>query len=364
MPPPLLAALTLGLTATLATQQPDPPFAIVSPQANPDTTVAIDLNHLGQLIGLEWVEPADRPGEIHEKPFFLAQDGQVTYLPNLEGYSATHPAALSDTGHVVGRVSKPAPLGVSVPLRNQAFVWHPQTGIQGLGTLPDDNASVACGISGDGRRISGYSVGNGRIRPCYWERQADRWTPTALPAEASLGSNVVALSDDGRHVAAVDGQVPCLWTEEAPGRWIRQVLGPPGSLIPRAVNNRGTVVGLRYNPDGTTEAVFWTPDQAIQLLPKPKGFTRAEASALNNAGVIVGTLDGPAGSLLGPRGFAFENGALQLLESAGLPLTAATAINDHRQVAGILEKPEDPDNQPPFPDPNPKPPASPPADHP
>jgi len=63
---------------------------------------------------------------------------------------------------VVGRASKPAPKGVRVPLRNQAFVWDAKGGIRGLGVLQDDWASLACGISRDGRRISGFSVGDDR----------------------------------------------------------------------------------------------------------------------------------------------------------------------------------------------------------
>jgi uncharacterized membrane protein len=244
-----------------------------------------------------------------------------------------------------------------VALRNQAFVWDAEGGIRGLGTLPDDIASAACGITRDGRRVSGFSVGEGRIRACYWDREGEGWKATVLPSESSLGSNVVAISSDGRRIAAVDGEVPCLWTEEAPGRWAREVIGPSGSLIPRAVNDRGTVVGLRHNFDGNDDAVVWTQAEGMRLIPKPEGYTRAEASALNNAGVVVGMIDGPRGSETGPRGFAYEDGELQLLGQGDLPLTAATAINDQRQVAGVLEKEEEADVVVPEVDPGRAPPG-------
>lgn len=350
----LLAAMTIGLTGVAPAQDPPPPFSIVAPR--PNGIVAADINDRGEIVGFEWTEPDDRPGEIHEKPF-LARDGAMTYLPTLDGYTATSPAAISDTGQVAGRASKPAPRGVRVTLRNQAFVWDAEGGIRGLGALPDDNASAATGITRDGRRVSGFSVGDGRFRACYWEREGDGWRAAALPSESPLGSNVVAISGDGRWIAAVDGEVPCLWHEEAPGRWVREVLGPPGSLIPRAVNDRGTVVGLRHNPDGNSDAVVRDRAGDMRLIPKPEGYTRAEANAVNNAGVVVGMIDGPRGSEIGPRGFAFEAGALQILDSGGLPLTAATAINDRRQVAGVLEKEEDDDTAVPEGNPGPESPG-------
>src|SRR5205807_2237591 len=114
--------------------------------------------------------------------------------------TATHPAALSDNGLVVGRASKPAPAGVRVPLRNQAFIWDAETGIHGLGVLKDDSASFACGITRDGRRVSGFSVGENRVRACLWERDGDGWKGTALPHAFQLGSNVVAISDHGKYI--------------------------------------------------------------------------------------------------------------------------------------------------------------------
>ena len=108
---------------------------------------------------------------LDQVPFF-ARGKQITYLPLLKGYTATFPAAVSDDGTVVGRASKPAPKGVRVPLRNQAFVWDAKGGIRGLGVLQDDWASLACGISRDGRRISGFSVGDNRNRACVWDARA------------------------------------------------------------------------------------------------------------------------------------------------------------------------------------------------
>ena len=253
---------------------------------------------------------------IEQVPFY-AQGKAMTYLPLLAGYTATFPAAVSDAGRVVGRAGKAAPPGVHVPLRNQAFVWEAGTGIRGLGALEDDAASFACGITRDGRRISGLSVGNNRMRVCIWDQDGAGWKGSALPQASRFGSNTVVISDNGRYVAAADGGVPCLWSEDASGVWTREVIGAAASLFPRGVNNAGTVVGLRYIPDGFAHAVVWTREAGIQALAEPAGYVRSEASAVNNAGVVVGMIDGPGGSKIGPNAFVYEAGRLRAARRGG-----------------------------------------------
>ncbi len=83
-----------------------------------------------------------------------------------------------------------------------------------------------------------HTLGEDRLRACVWDRVGDSWKGTALPHAERLGSNVVALSDDGKSVTAVDGTLPCLWTQDDKARWIREVIGDAGSLIPRAIEQR------------------------------------------------------------------------------------------------------------------------------
>jgi uncharacterized membrane protein len=225
-------------------------------------------------------------------------------------------------------------------MRNQAFLWDAPRGIRGLGVLEGDATSFACGISRDGRRISGYSVGEGRVRACIWDREGDAWKGTTLPHASRLGSTTVAISGDGGFVAAVDGASPCLWSRDDSGRWTREAIGDAGSLVPKAVNNAGTVVGVRLTPDGQTHAVVWTRREGFKVLSKPEGYVRSEALAINNKGVVVGMVDGPGGSKIGPNAFVLEGDRLRLLEEGGTTFGAATAINDRGQVAGVLEEKE------------------------
>jgi uncharacterized membrane protein len=302
--------------------------------------MAAGINGKGDTVGFLWVKSKEHEGVLDQSPFYCSGK-TVTTIPRLQGYTAVFPYAVSDDGTVVGRVSKPSIPGLAIHLRNQAFAWDAASGIRGLGALDGDSASFATDISRDGRRIAGFSVGDNRVRACYWDRRGDDWKVMRLPQHSNLGSNLVVLSDDGKSAAAVDGEKPALWTQRSETEWKEEIIGPSASLIPRGVNNGGMVVGVRFTPDGNTHAVTWTRDDGIKLLQEPEGYTRSEASAVNNRGVVVGMIDGPHGSKVSPRAFAFEAGKIHILEDGGPDFSAATDINDRDQVTGVLDTEED-----------------------
>lgn len=332
-----LLAAGLIMASGAGADEPIERYQVVSPKGDGIEVTA--MNGRGEVVGFEWADDEVHLGVVEQKPFF-ARGRKMTRLPLLEGYTATLPAAVSDDGLVVGRASKPAPPGVRVPLRNQAFLWDAKGGIRGLGVVEEDRTSFASGISRDGRCISGSSVGDDRVRACVWERDGDGWKANVLPHASGLGSHTVAISGDGRYVAGVDGAAPCLWTRGASGEWSREEIGDAGSLIPRAVNDSAVVVGGQSTGDGLTHAVIWSREAGRRRLEKPEGFQRSEALAVNNAGTVVGMVDGPASSRLGPNAFVFENGRLRLLDEGGSSFASATAINDQGQVAGVMEERE------------------------
>jgi uncharacterized membrane protein len=335
---PFIAFLVPGLAGLVGADEPAKRYEVISPKD--DGIIATGINGRGEIVGFEWIEEKARPGIVSQVPFH-ARGKDITYLPLLPGYTATFPAAVSDDGVVVGRASKPAPRDVRIPLRNQAFIWDARGGIRGLGVLEGDWASFACGISRDGRRISGFSVGDNRVRACVWDRQGNSWKATPLPHHDQLGTQHVPISDDGKHIAGVDGTVAVLWTEGPEGHWSREVISRPGMLIPRGVNNAGTLVGLYHTGNGRTHAAIRSREAGYKVLEKPEGYVKSEAGAINNHGVVVGMIDGPNGSKVGPRGFVYEAGKLRVLDEGGPNFAAATAINDRGQVSGIFEKEED-----------------------
>ncbi|QEH32830.1 hypothetical protein OJF2_13140 [Aquisphaera giovannonii] len=336
-----LAAMAVALSCATSLADGPPParrFQVVL--ARPDGVMATGINGKGDTVGFLWVESKEHQGVLDQSPFYCTGK-TVTAIPPLQGYTAVFPYAVSDGGTVVGRVSKPSLPGQVTPLRNQAFVWDAAGGIRGLGTLEGDSASLATDISRDGRRIAGFSIGDNRVRACYWDRRDDGWKVMRLAQRANLGSNVVVMSDDGKVVAAVDGQTACRWTQRSENEWKEELITPAVSLIPRGVNNEGTVVGVRFTPDGLTHAVVWTRDGGAKVLDLPEGYVRAEANAVNNRGVVVGMIDGPHGSKVAPRAFAYEAGNLRIIEEGGPDFSSATDINDRDQVTGVLDVEED-----------------------
>jgi hypothetical protein len=52
-------------------------------------------------------------------------------------------------------------------------------------------------------------------------------------------------------------------------------------------------------------------------------------------------VDGPGGSSIGPNGFVYEQDRLRLIDEGGSRFASATAINNHGQIAGVLEEREE-----------------------
>jgi uncharacterized membrane protein len=313
------------------------PYQVVTPRD--DGIIATGISGRGDVVGFHWVEKT--PGVLEQAPFF-ARGKTITYLPTLRGYTATFPAAVSDSDAVVGRCSKPTDLRTFVPLLNQAFLWDAEGGIRGLGVLEGDTASLASDITADGRRISGISVGPGRVRACIWDRNGVSWKASALPEESNLTTQAVVISDNGMYAASVVDTRPCLWTQLQSGQWKNEMIGEPRSMVPRAVNNSGLVVGVRETPDALLHAVIWTRARGQKVIEKPDGYVRSDATGVNNQGVVVGWVDGHRGSKIGPVPFVYENGRLRIFEGGGPAFSMATAINDQGQMTGVIDREEPP----------------------
>ncbi|MBV8487696.1 MAG: hypothetical protein JO161_05410, partial [Planctomycetaceae bacterium] len=161
-----LAMLTAFLVCWQArTEDPAKTYQVVTPRD--DGIDAKGINGRGEIVGFQWVEKT--PGVFEQAPFF-STGKTISYLPTLPGYTASFPSAVSDSGAVVGRCSKPTDFRTFVPLLNQAFLWDAKGGIRGLGVIENDTASLATDIATNGRRVSGISVGPNRIRACIWDR--------------------------------------------------------------------------------------------------------------------------------------------------------------------------------------------------
>ncbi|MFO0953203.1 MAG: hypothetical protein U0835_19020 [Isosphaeraceae bacterium] len=100
------------------------------------------------------------------------------------------------------------------------------------------------------------------------------------------------------------------------------------------------VVGLKHAPRRPQPPGRLDPGERGAGARNAPEYVTGEALAVNNAGVVAGTVDGPGGSPIGPNAFVHEGGKLRLVDEGGPNFSSATALNDNGQIAGVLEEPE------------------------
>jgi uncharacterized membrane protein len=205
--------------------------------------------------------------------------------------------------------------GVIAGQRNLAAVlWYPDGRSV---TLPEPTltpdapptaATIATDLNDSGLVVGGLSGGDsGGSVPVVWEPDAGRATVLETPAcgecpYGQLEAGATAVNNRGQIIgdlSAADGsRLPIIWNRTGAG-W-----GPPEPLpVPadtrmafaRDLNDAGTIVGsveLAASGNWATLAVLWSGPQYTRSLITPPGgaSTGAEATAINNAGVVVGRL--------------------------------------------------------------------------
>lgn len=184
---------------------------------------------------------------------------------------------------------------------SQAFVWTAESGIVGLGNVPDDRFidSWAYGISDNGAVI----VGAGNSGSSWETRTGFVWTEeNGMQVIGSLNGStrfeVFATCSNGSVIAGDGGQQAFLWKKET-GIIGLGVL--PGRNRSRAVDvsaDGSVVVGSSYNlPDWDSEQAFrWTSDKGMAGLGFLPGGQRSFALAVSGDGnVIIGTGDSSFG---------------------------------------------------------------------
>jgi uncharacterized membrane protein len=98
------------------------------------------------------------------------------------------------------------------------------------------------------------------------------------------------------------------------------------------LNELGHVVGFVGQCDlSGDDAFLWTPEDGLEILPRPPGIYSAYGADINDAGAIVGEMSGNGD---GAVGFLYEDGIWTLLPPVSGGWSHANAINEHGVVVG------------------------------
>jgi uncharacterized membrane protein len=314
--PPVMALLTSALlTLAGGTALAQSPYRLTILGAGVDSTTfvnAYDINNAGQVV----LSVGDRPGGSA-----VVWDG--TTFTNLGPGS---PTAINEMGQVAG--ATPTGLG-GVPL---ATLWTNGVAstLSGAGAPNTPGTfSVALDINNRGQ-VVGHDHVNYAPYATVW--QSGGFTSLGLGYASAInnagqivGFSLTDLNDSGRAT---------LWNSG-----IATFLDGTGSHA-TDINDRGQIIGFNTS----AQATLWEGQSAIQL-GAPTG-ARSSISAINNAGLIVGTLgltEDPFNVLNqraalwnNPTGTSIDLNTLLRPESvaAGWLLSTATGIDDNGEIVG------------------------------
>jgi len=259
---------------------------------------AYDINGSGQVVGLAGTGAVDEYGA----PVYHAFLWQNNAMADLGTLGGPHSAAtgINNAGQVVGLAQTTENLdywqttGDGGGPIHHAFIWQNGT-MTDLGTLGGD-LSRASAIN-NSARVVGYAEANTRPEeccvPCICEpaRHASLWE-VGLPATNILGTSI-------GYDTACD------------------------------INDAGQIVG--DVPLG--HAFFWANGTITDLGMLGGNFSGA--SAVNNAGQVVGWAETGEAALLWPyHAFLWESGAMTDLGTLGGTFSTAVDINNYGQVVG------------------------------
>ena len=260
-------------------------------------------------------------------------------LPGMHHHAAW---GINASGWIVGTAE-----ALSGPAR-RAFIWKPGVGMSDLGAPPGSTIAAARAINGSGDVVGSSAVGEADAT-----RHATLWRAGALPIQlgslgtASLFSEAYGINDAGVVVGTAETELagPNAPTRLA-FRWTQAtgmvaLFAPPNTraALATAINNAGQIVGYVQSWTGAPRAALWS-GASFTDLGTLSGGTESAANAINELGLVAG-----ASTFTSPWFHAFQWTAGQGMTDLGAPpgpllqgpTSDAFGINDPGDIVGAAQ---------------------------
>ena len=267
-------------------------------------------------------------------------------LGTLGGSSST-PAAINESGHVVGSS------------QGHAFLWTPTTGMMDLATsTPPQSSSAASAINNLGH-VGGVALFADpsqpglSVHPFLWTPEGGMVNIDPPHSSLGFGSTVRAMNDVDQVVGTLDGFLRTarafIWTSTGGMRPLGSLGGPSFAVD---VNSSGLVVGIGYLVPRLSEfeprhAFAWTESTGMLDLGTLGG-RDSQAADVNDDGQVVGwsyavgsTVSCPPDPCIHHAFLWTATGGMVSLGTLGGLNSAATAVNAHSSVVGSSSLPGD-----------------------
>lgn len=227
-------------------------------------------------------------------------DGTHVPIPEpLGGPSFGGKADLNDGLLVIGN-------GVSTGTTSGVFSWSPTTGSQGVLIFA---ARELRRVNASGLAVGNRLFNNTDTQAFVVDLPSQEWVDLHALLPALGGSEAFDVNDHGAVVGTgPDGQSlsAWVWTAATGFTFLPGLEGGPTQYVrPRAIDNRGRVVGSALTGAGDYHAFLWDPETGmtdLDALAGLAGFLMVEALDISETGVIIGR--GFHGTAWGPdRGF-------------------------------------------------------------
>jgi uncharacterized membrane protein len=300
---------------------------------------ALCLTGLAACDASRTVEPAapDANAAIARTPAlrWRVVDLGAPTVPLQFGFS---PQGLSTAGHVTGqgRLTSGFTHAISVSPTGVWTVKRP---------LPGDAGTFPGGIN---RR--GVQVGISVLDRAYSELEAVIWdaagNPTKIPGLPRSSQEFAGLINDRGYVVgettlwgSATAQ-PFVWHRAWPAVRALQLPDPGASFGTSAMNNRGQIAGnVRASGTDGDIPVVWDTTGARRDLPVPAGAASAQATAINDAGMVGGVATLADGTLAG-WSWTARRGAVLYHPPAGYVAFYVTSIDNEGRIYFAASRPD------------------------